>query len=179
MARLISPDDLQQQIDLLGNVKTKHDNDGAASVLTLLLTEKNIVLADDVDDLKDAATQDASQQLLIKQAENFVQLRDLKSEPAFKHTKGSFQFLKSMFKPNVQKLGDWGATVDNKNRIVYPPQFAEMVKVFRKMKAKHDSYAAGASPLQPYLDEQQINLNDDSSELKIAETNEANQLQFR
>ncbi len=179
MARLIFPDDLQQQTDLLGIVKTKHDNEGAKSVLIPLLAEKNIVLADDQKAMNDAEKQEAAQQLLTKQAENYVQLRDLKSEPTFKHIRGSFQFLKSLFKPNVQKLGDWGATVDNKNRIVYPPEFAEMVEIFRKMKAKHDSYPANKSPLQPFLNEQNIDLAADDKALKEAEKNEQKQLQTR
>jgi len=64
--------------------------------------------------------------------------------------KKSFQYLKKFYAKNPAELGLWGATM-NGNAIVYPPEFEELVKLFRAMKTKHDSFGPGASPLTAFF----------------------------
>lgn len=181
MARLIFPEAFEEQRTLLGLVRAKHNADGGASVLTPFLTEKSINLNNDFTAGNSAQTHHASAKLFARQAENFVQQRNLKFEPVFKNTRAEVQFLKTFFKPNVQALGDWGVTVDNNSRISYPPEFAGRVTIVRAIKTKHDTYPplGQVSPLTPYLNEHNINIGQDATATTNAETLEAQQLDAR
>jgi len=185
MARLIFPETFEAQRTLLGLIRTKHIADGGASVLTALLTEKAINLNDDVTAGNTAATHDASQKLLMRAAENFVQQRDLKFDTVFDNTRAELQFLKSFLKPNFSRLGEWGATVDGaKGRIKYPAAFADRVTLVRAIKTKHDSFAlppppTAPSPLTAYLTQNNISITADASAVNTAEFSQTFQLDAR
>ena len=82
--------------------------------------------------------------------------------------KKSFQYLKKFYAKNPAELGLWGATI-NGNAIVYPPEFEELVKLFRAMKEKHDDFAPGTSPLEAFLTQNEIELASDEADVDDAE----------
>ncbi|MBI4946952.1 MAG: hypothetical protein HY840_11205 [Bacteroidetes bacterium] len=204
MARRNFPESFSEQKELLRLVKTKHDADGAGSVLSALLVQKNINLNDDTTASNTAATHDANQKQFMRDAEEQVQLRDLKFEPVFSNTRAEVQFLKSFYAPNVQLLGDWGVTVDNQNRINYPPDFISRAALVKDIAATHNNYAAIADmlaedeeemlyedsetmlyesatatsirPLNAYLTEHSVDINADAIAVAEAETAHANHL---
>ena len=55
------------------------------------------------------------------------------------------QFLKALLKPATQGLGEWGYTVNNTNRIVYPPDFDNLfdrlliIQTIRGLRRQHES----------------------------------------
>ena len=97
MSRIIYPADYASQRTLFKLIKTKHDADGAGSVLIALLAQKNISLTADATAGNNADSQDASHSVQSKQAENFRQMRDLTFTPVFTHLKSEVQFLKSFY----------------------------------------------------------------------------------
>ena len=104
-----------------------------------------------------------------KQAEDDTQDRNNLFDPVVAHMKEEFQFLKKFFAKNPAELGNWGATV-NGNAIVYPPDFLNLVILFRDMKAKHDSFAGPSSPLTPFLTQNEIDIASDETDTGAAET---------
>lgn len=162
------PEDYLSQRELFKNMYAKHTADGASSPIKTYLAQQGIVLADDDSDGTLADARDAARLLLSKQSENYRQLRDLKFTPVFERLRGEAQFLKGFYKPNVSELGNWGITVDNGGRLVYPAQFNERTALFATFKAKHDSFAPGTSPLEPYLVQHKINLTNDDADVTDA-----------
>jgi len=179
MARLIFPEAFEDQRVLLGLVRAKHNADGAASVLTAFLAEQGINLNTDFTTGNSAETNNTNSKTFARTAENNVEQRDNKFNPVMSHTRGEVQFLKAFYKPNYHTLGDWGVTVDGVSKIVYPPKFEDRVTLVRAIKAKHDTYAGGTSPLAPYLTQQAININQDATATNNAETFQINQLDNR
>lgn len=162
MARLIIPADFASQRTLLTNIVSQNNELGTSSPLTAYLPQQNIVLADDVTAGNTAQTHETSRALLSKQSENFSQLRDNAFEIAWKHLTGMAQFLKKFYKGNTKELGNWGLPVIESGKIKYPAAFGERVTIFNAVVEKHRQLGA-ASPLQPYLDENKINLDADSN----------------
>lgn len=156
MARIIYPENFHDQRKLLADILAKHTADGAASVLTVYLTEQDIVLADDVTDGNTALGHENNRALQSRLAETLNQLRDQTFDAPFSVLQKSFQFLKGLYKPAVSKVGEWGATV-NGNAIVYPPEFIERHNLFKTFKQKYDSYVPPApTPLDPLFNEHNI-----------------------
>ncbi|MFH1004905.1 MAG: hypothetical protein V1781_05360 [Bacteroidota bacterium] len=178
MARIIHPENFDGQRELLRQIKIKSDAGGSV-ILAPLFAEKKINLLDDITNGTNASTHNAGMKLLHRQAENYVQIRDVKFAHVFLHARGEIQFLKSLFKPNVRQLGDWGVTVDDTSRISYTSEFDKQVKLVKAIKTKHESYSSGTSPLQSYLVEQSINLGADLVLTTDAETAEANSQKTR
>ncbi len=158
MARLLIPEDFANQLTLLNNIITKNTALGAASPLPAFLTQQNIDLDDDLTAGNSAATHETSRALLSKQSENFNQLRDNRFNLPWKHVTGGVQFLKSFYRGNTAELGNWGITITGSNKVTYPAAFTSRLAIVNTFIEKHDSYAAGTSPLQPYLTEQGIDL---------------------
>jgi hypothetical protein len=80
------------------------------------------------------------------------------------------QNLKTIFADSVRTLGDWGVTVNNKNKIVYARKRNEQAEEMKALITKHFTYAAGTSPLQPMLDENQIDLSVNAQKITDAMT---------
>ena len=173
MGRIIYPEVFTDQRTLLADILAKHTADGVGSVLTPLLTQKGINLTTDTTAGNNAAIQEATRASQSRQAENLRQVRDQIWDIVQKHIRGCFQFLKAFYKPNVNALGDWGATI-NGNRIAYPAKIADWVILLANLKTKHDSFPVGTSPLLAYLTEKAIVLATDVTNLNTANTNDIN-----
>ncbi len=159
MSRLKFSSVFEEQYILIGNVKAKHDADGAASVLNLYLSEKDIDLTLDELAMVEAQTHETNRSRHSKDAETFKQHRDINFAPVKEMIKPVGQFLKNLLAPNTRQLGLWGLPVKGKSRLDYPASFTGMFEIFKLLKQKHDSFPAGSSPLQPYLTLQGIDLN--------------------
>jgi hypothetical protein len=157
MARLILPEDFESQFKLAKLISDKHTADGATSRLNVYLAEQGINLATIVADGTIAEGLEAQRAQKARDSEKFSKLRNNIFIPIFKDLMGGVQSLKTIFKPNYHKLGDWGVTVNGVSRIVYPPRFTQRAALVGLFYGKHNSYPAGTSPLQPYINEQGIN----------------------
>lgn len=169
MARFNYPEEFVNQTALFKKMKAKHDADGGGSPLTPFLTQQGISLAAD-----DAATDSATDTNLIFQeldrgAEDETQDRNKLFDPVMERLRGEIQFLKKFYKGNPAELGNWGVTV-NGNKIVYPPEFLNLVQLFKDFKNKHDSFGPGTSPLSPYLTQHSINMASDLANVNSAKT---------
>jgi hypothetical protein len=169
MARINYPEEFVRQTALFKKMKAKHDADGPGSPITPFLTQQGIDLVAD-----DAATDSATDTNLIFQdldrgAEDETQDRNNLFDPVMDRLRGEVQFLKKFYKGNPAELGLWGVTV-NGNKIVYPPEFLNLVQLFKDFKNKHDSFGPGTSPLSPYLTQHSIDMADDLSDVNDAET---------
>jgi hypothetical protein len=178
MARIKYPEAFLRLIKLFLNIKAKHDDDGPASPLIPFLAQHEIDLADDLADVNSAKAKDLQFDKKEREAEKLTKQRDKLFDPIFGWMKKELQFLKKFYVDEVKELGDWGVTVDDE-RIVYPPEFEELVQLFKDIKTQHDSYAPVAtSPLEPFLVKYEINLNTqllkvDSAETKHDDRNQA------
>ena len=168
MARLNYPEEFDRQTKLFKKIKARHDADGQASVLTPFLTQQGI----DLNANNTATTQAIAKDKLFDEAalkaEDDTQDRNNFFSPVVDNMKKGFQYLKKFYANNPAELGLWGATI-NGNAIVYPPEFEELVKLFRAMKAKHDSFGQGLSPLTAFLAQNEINITSDDSDVDDAE----------
>ena len=169
MPRLIYPEDFAGQQTLTAAIKTKFDADGVDSPLIPLLAKNKIDLDDNADACAQAAKQESTRSIKSKQSQNYIQLRNLLFDPIIKNMKGEIQFLKAFAKPNYKDLGNWGVTVVNKSKIVYPPEFSKLTKLFADIFAQNSNYVLPAvSPLPPYLTKQNIDLKIDSDNVALA-----------
>lgn len=167
MARIIDPQNLNAQGDLVTAIETKHIADGAASPLTVFLTEQGIDLADDLLAIAAAKVLNNEQGALAKKAESLREDRDKSFDLIFGTYKKMVQFLKALYKPNTLKLGDWGVTVNYEQKIVYPVAFAERVNAMLTFANKSNSFTPGTNPLQPFFTLNNINLTGLPAELQV------------
>jgi len=158
MARLNFPNFFAGIVKLFTSVKAKYVAEAGASKLQPYLDEQGIVMADDETDVNNAVTANTAFDKAAKEAEKQTAERDKLFAPVFQSHEGQVQFMKKLFRNNVQKLGDWGVTVDARGRVVYPPDFARQQSAVLLFIAKHNSFPVGTSPLQPYLDENEIDI---------------------
>jgi len=167
MARFKYPEAFLRLIKLFTNMKAKHDADGPASPLIPFLAQHEIDLTADLADVDNAKAKDLLFDKKEREAEKLTKQRDKLFDPIFVSMKKEISFLKRFYVDEVKELGDWGVTVDEE-RIVYPPEFEELVQLFKDIKTQQDSYApVGDSPLQPFLVKYGIDL--DAQLLKIAD----------
>lgn len=160
MSRIIYSDGVAPNTTLLKDVIAQ--NALEPNTLKIFLPQKEIVLDDDLDNLNKAALHESRQFSLSGQSENNTQLRDLAFNGVFKHVTGIAQFLKKLMSPNFKSLGDWGIPITTTGRINYPADIVMRMNIFNEIKTKHDSYAAGESPLAVYLTKQKISLDEDA-----------------
>ncbi|MFH1005607.1 MAG: hypothetical protein V1781_09000 [Bacteroidota bacterium] len=158
MARIISPGTAAGWKKLHDGIKTKHDADGTNSVLMIFLNEGKINLAADNKFLLESVDRHDKRKIAGDKAEELRKDRNNFFKPAIFIFKKGAQFLKAFYKNNVRKLGDWGLTIDNKNRIVYPTNFDSLFKLFVIFYNKHKSFLGKDSPLYNFLIENNIDL---------------------
>jgi hypothetical protein len=151
MARVAEPTSFYEQTILFLQIKSKHDADGAASVLNILLAEQNIDLAADDVARAQAVVADTKQSKEFKQAEELREARDQLFTPIFSNHKNMVQFLKTLYKPNYKKLGDWGVEVVGSARIVYPHRFADRINSVQVFVKKFNSLPPAENPIILYL----------------------------
>ncbi len=163
MARIIYPADFTGSKTLTDNINARHDADGAASELIPFMQEQQFNIADDVAALKKAEINHKSGALLTRQAENYRELRDNSFLTPFANMQAGVQFLKKLFRNNVQALGDWGITVNSSARIDYPTGFEARTTIFESYATKHNSYGGNKSPLQPFIDTNGIDMAADAT----------------
>lgn len=72
---------------------------------------------------------------------------------------------------NTKELGNWGITITDSGKVNYPAAFGERATVFIAFTTKHNSYTDGTSPLQPYLTQNNVNLDADSAQVEQATAN--------
>ena len=169
MARIIYPTIVTAIANLLKAVFTK--NVANETVLKTFLNQQEIDLNEDTEKMNVAVQHDNSRVLLTRQSENARQLRDIKFAPVFNRVKGIVQFLKSFYKPNFKALGEWGITVLDSGKIVYPTDIDMQLNLFVKIKAKSDSYTPETNPLTNYLTANGIDLIKDSALVTVAREN--------
>ncbi len=179
MARLRIPETFAAQVTLLGLISAKHTADGAGSVLTAFLAQQAITLATDVTTGTSATTQEASRALLSRQAENYLQLRNIQFNPVMAHLRKEVQYLKSYYAPNFSTLGDWGVTVDAGGRINYPIDFVARTTLWTNFKAKHDSFTAPPSPLTVFLTQSGFSMTTDNTAVTSSITNNNSSISSR
>jgi len=168
MARLNYPEEFDRQTKLFQKMKAKHDADGAASPIIAFLAQQGIDLNADNTATNNAIAKDVLFDKKNRVAEDHTQDRNNLFNPVFDNMKKEFQFLKKFYAGNPAELGNWGATI-NGNAIVYPPEFEEKVKLFRDLKAKHDSFPGGSSPLEPFLIQNVIEILSEEADVNAAE----------
>ena len=171
MARLVIPADFYSQLQVLYNINTQNTNLGTASPLTAFLAQQGIVPGDDVNAASNAQTHETSRALLSRQSENYRQFRDNNFTRPWSHLTGCVQFLKQFYKGNTKELGNWGIAITDGGKINYPAAFIDRSLAFNSFTEKHNSYPAGTSPLQPYLDQQAIDLTGDAVFVSAALSN--------
>ncbi len=170
MARLSFPTSFPKLLKLFGSVLAKDTADGASSVIRPLLAQQDIVLADDDAACADASAAHDNGEKFSKSAEKLRQDRDNLFRTPFKNYKNCVQFLKRLFIDNPRQLGDWGVTVNNRHRVVHGVGFIARKMQVGNFISKHELYAPGTSPLQSFLDENNIDLASDKSDANDAET---------
>jgi hypothetical protein len=152
MARLVISSNFILRTELFKKIIAKDTADGTASVIRAFMTENGIVLADDDTAVDDAILIhkdfDAFDKASEKKTKEFTNLFD----PVWSDHTTMVQLLKKFYKNNIAKLGDWDVTV-NGNRIVYPVDFINRRLTVLAFIAKHNTYAAGTSPLTSFLAE--------------------------
>ena len=170
MARLIFPEGISAEKNLLTSVNAKHIADGTTSAIEVYLKENGIDLVQAMLDANTAETMDNSRSLLHKQSANNVQLRDLQLSPVVSRLKGMVQYLKSINPANAKDLGNWGITVEATNKVVYPITFDGITKTAIDFYTKHKSFAVGKSPLLAYLAQNKIDIATDEAAIDTAIT---------
>jgi hypothetical protein len=168
MSRIVYPANFIGQRTLLNNISTKHDADKTNSDIIPLLAQKNIDLLKDQQAATDAQLQEDTRLLLTKQSQNYCQLRDLQFDPVFSRFKTCVQYLKTFFKPNFKELGNWKIAIDNNGKISYPTDVKECIELFTAFKEVHDTFDKGTSPLQPFLKQNEIDLDADATTMASA-----------
>ena len=156
MARVNFPVTFLEGVELFKKVKAKHVADGAGSPLNPYIAEQGISFATDQTAVDDAVSANSSFDQLEKDAEKFSEKRDSLFNAVFKDHKNCVQFLKKFYRTNLQRLGDWGVTVNERGRITYAEDFLGKHDEVIDFIDKHDSFAPGTSPLEPFLTEQSI-----------------------
>ncbi len=168
MARLIFPEGIPSETSLLTSVNNKHIADGTSSALEVYLKENNFDLVQAMLDAASVETMETTRALLYRQSNNYTQLRDLQLNPVIAHLKSEVQFLKSIYSSNPKELGNWGITVEDPNKIVYPKAFDGITKTASDFIEKHLSFAVGKSPLLPFITQNKIDVVADQTAIAAA-----------
>lgn len=129
----------------------KHTDDAAASPLISYMTKVGIDFVQDIADGITADGHNTSSLAIIGQSEKATKDRNNAFAPVWRRTLMWIQFLKPLFKENMKEFTEWSVDVDVNGKILFATTFAKKVVVTKAMIAKHGAYAAGTSPLQPFI----------------------------
>ncbi|MEP7168997.1 MAG: hypothetical protein ABI855_06455, partial [Bacteroidota bacterium] len=116
-----------------------------------------INLSTDATAVTNAKAQDVIFKKNEKDGEKRTRERNNLIDPAFKDHKLCAQYLKKRYVTNIGILGDWGITV-NGNAIVYPVDFVAKQEAIIALITQHLTFAAGTSPLESFLRDNDIDL---------------------
>lgn len=164
MARINFPNNFAKLVKLFTDFKTKYDAEAGSSVTQPFLDEQGIDPVTDLAAVNIAVAANTAFEKAERDSEQFTEERDDLFEPVFGHHKDCVQFLKKLFRGTPAKLGEWGQTVDSDDRVVYPSDFMGRTVAVYALITKHGTFPVGTSPLQPYLDENDIVLADNKSD---------------
>ena len=160
-----------KQRELFKKMKAKHDEDGEDSPLTAFFEINGIDLELDATKGEEADAFELARAKNSGMSENATQVRNKDYNPVEKHLKAGGQFLKSMNVNNTNAVLDWGLPLVAGTRFDWPADYLSMVEIFGEYKTKSDSYAAGTSPIQPFLNANDIILANDATAIGRANTN--------
>jgi len=162
------PSTFQDQQVLQIAINKKHLTDADKSVLTAYMLANGIVWTTDLANGVEAAKHETKRLLYKGQSEQATISRNTTFKPVWMRTLLWIQFLKINLGGNVKLLTDWGITIDVNGNITFPTDFPSRAMISEKIIAKHKAYAAGTSPLLPF-----ITLNGDDMEAFDAATTSA------
>ena len=158
MARIKFPNTFAGVVKLFRDFKKKYDAEAGASKAQPYLDEHAIDPAADALVVDDAEEANKNFDEKEKLAEEKSEKRDDLFDPRFVEHEGEVQHLKKLFRGNVTKLGQWSVQVDARGRVIYPPDFSARASGVLLFIDKHDSFPPGTSPLQPYLNENDVDI---------------------
>jgi len=157
MARRNHPTEYLKQRELFKKMKSVHDADLPNSVLTPKLTEAGIDLVQDAADGVAADAHEKNRADFSKQAEDKHEQSKRVLTIHFSKMRSGAQYLKSLFKPDTHKVGEWTIEV-NGDELVYPTEFLAMCDQVLSFYAVHNSFPAGTSKLLPFITENSIDV---------------------
>jgi hypothetical protein len=156
--RIKYPSKFPEWVQLFKIVKPAIEALPVPNAFTLFMAENNVSLVDDDAAVTAAdAANDVANEKSRSSEEHTEAARLLMKRPKKNH-RACCQNLKSIYRSHVRNLGEWGVTVNNKNKIVYSRKFDEHAIEVKALIAKHNTFAAGTSPLQPLIDEEGLDL---------------------
>ena len=132
-------------------INKKHLTDADKSVLLAYMQTKGIVWSTDLADGIEAAGHEKNRLLFKGQSEQSTNIRNTTFKPVWMRTLLWIQFLKINLGGNVKLLTDWGITIDVNGNITFPTDFPSKAIISEKIITKHKAYAAGLSPLLPFI----------------------------
>ena len=112
---------------------------------------KGIVWSTDLADGIEAAGHEKNRLLFKGQSEQATITRNTTFKPVWIQTLLWIQFLKINLGGNVKLLTDWGITIDVNGNITFPTDFPSKAIISEKFITIHKAYAAGLSPLLPFI----------------------------
>jgi hypothetical protein len=165
MARLIFPTDFASQKKLSEAIFSKHNNDGANSIIKTFMVDNEIDPAKFATKADAANKHEEAREFLFGQSTKYTQLRDVLMKQPTSNFKSCVQTLKKHYKSAPHKLSDWGITVEGAAKVVYPTKFIGMSSLMKNFADKHLTMTAGTSPLDNFLAENEIDLAKDKAEI--------------
>lgn len=160
MARLVFPFNVGELFTLFRNVKNKVDADGPGGELTTYFSFNKINLQADQMHIDEAATQHQKAEQFAKIAEEATAARNLLKAKIDKQLRAMYAFLKQYYSPNYSLVGLWGAPITTKGRIDYPKNFLEFETMFRQLTLKYASYGGEPTPLDPWLANAEVSIDE-------------------
>jgi hypothetical protein len=173
MSAIKYPETFAGEQTLLKAILAQNLSLGTKSPLAVLFKTQNIDLKTLQDSIGAAATQNTDSGSLKRESEAETEHRNLALETPWAHLLGEVQFLKHLNAGKERDLYEWGITIDGKSRVVLPTGVAAKVDLIQTVIAHHKSFAPGESPLQWYLDENEIDVDADLQSAADALTEEA------
>jgi hypothetical protein len=152
MARLKLPETFADEQTLLTNILAKHVELGTKSPLIILFKQQKLDAAKLKSSIGLAAEQNTASSNLRRESEEDTEERDALMQQPWANLLGEVQFLKHLNAGMERQLGEWGVTVDGKDRIAYPTGVvaeATLIQTF----LNHHLALGDESPLLFYLAE--------------------------
>jgi len=160
MGRIVSSERFYEQHQLILNIIAKHKNDGTGSPLNILIKAEKL-------DLKfcEKAADEAHRLYGIyvennQLSESNRQLRDIELFKLKAFNRPCISYLKSMYKPNLKGLFEWGIIANLIGKVINPKNSDGQVTLFNKIKEKQDSYSPNESYLNQFLVLNNYNLDE-------------------
>jgi hypothetical protein len=165
MARLKISLVFSKVIELFGLVSDKDAADGAGSIIRPYMIQNNISLTTDQVSIDNATTSNTNFLAQKKLSSQLKGKHSKKYNPKLLFYKKCAQFLKHFYGDSFLSLGDWGIEIEVGGKIVYSANKNDVCDSIQTLITKHLSYAAGTSPLQLFLDQNNYNVTTIAADL--------------